>query len=451
MDSLSKGPMSSLKSRMVHGAFWSIVAAAVAQSSSLVATVLCARKLGVDDYGRLGIVLSTINLFASIGQLGLGLTATKHIAECRSTDPPKAGRIIALSQLTSFASGSLFAMSLFAAAPFLCVKYLGAPNITSALRLGAVAMFFSAINGSQAGILTGFEAFRQNATASLVRGLVTIPAVLLGVILRGVDGAVGGYAFVGLASYLAYRVLIRRECSLRNIPVSYRLGAGEFRLLYRFSLPVLIAGFSFTPAVWLTSALLVKRSGFAESGLASAALQWQFVILFFASAVGNLGLPMLANLAGDRDAKRYTRLLSWIGGITTASAAATALPIALASPYIMRAYGEAFHKGAVTLVLICVATVLSAANICVGHAIWSLGAASWGMVLSFLRGGVLVAASYLLIPMHGAAGLALSYVVMGLVQTVVQVFFILWLIRQRSREWERPDASQPPCYLAESA
>jgi O-antigen/teichoic acid export membrane protein len=305
-------------------------------------------------------------------------------------------------------------------------------------------MFFVAVNGSQTGILSGFEAFRQIATANFVRSIVTIPAVLAGVVWAGIDGAVGGYALVGLVSYLTFGVLIRRECRKWRIPAKCSLGMDEVRLLYHFSLPVLIAGFSFTPAVWWANTLLAKRAGFVENGLSTAAFQWKFVILFFSSAIGSLGLPMLSNLAGKRDARGYRRLLYWGAFLTTASAIALAMPIALASPHIMRAYGAAFGKAAVTLVLVCVATVLSAANICVGQAIWSLGAASWGMALAFLRGGVLVAATYALVA-HGAAGLASAYVVTGVVQTAVQVFFIGWLLRQKSREWDQPPPTELPC------
>ena len=109
----------------------------------------------------------------------------------------------------------------------------------------------------------------------------------------------------------------------------------------------------------------------------------------------------------------------------------------------MHAYGTAFDKAAGTLVLVCLASVLSAANICVGQAIWSLGAVSWGMSRAFLRGGVLVAVSYPLVA-YGAVGLASAYVVTGVVQTAVQVFFIVWLLRGKSREWDRRPSPQSP-------
>ena len=84
--------------------------------------------------------------------------------------------------------------------------------------------------------------------------------------------------------------------------------------------------------------------------------------------------------------------------------------------------------------LICVATVITAANISVGQAIWSLGAAVPGMLLALMRGVALVVAASLLSP-HGAAGLAGAYVVMGVVQTVVQAPFLRSLMQKQAAAW----------------
>src|SRR4029077_2598046 len=104
--------------------------------------------------------------------------------------------------------------------------------------------------------------------------------------------------------------------------------------------------------------------------------------------------------------------------LTTALAAAIAVPVGLAAPWILHFYGQAFASGASTLRLICIATVISAANLSVGDAIWSLGAARAGMLLSLLRGTALVGGA-VLFRSHGAEGLACAYVFMGVVQTVI--------------------------------
>ena len=62
---------------------------------SLPAGVLLARLLGRHDYGELGMIYSSIELFGIFGGFGLGLTATKYIGEFKRRDPQRAGRILA--------------------------------------------------------------------------------------------------------------------------------------------------------------------------------------------------------------------------------------------------------------------------------------------------------------------------------------------------------------------
>ena len=423
----------SLRSRIARGAFWSVLGTGISQALGLLATVICARLLGSAAYGQLGIVLTTVNLFATVATVGLGVTATKHIAEYRLHDPKHAGRIIAMSSVVSIVSGSLIAILLVVIAPWLSRSTLKAP-LAGELQLGAVMMLFAAVNGYQTGTLAGFEAFRAQAILNAVRGLIACPAIVTGVILGGLRGAVIAYAVTSAVNSLIHDTAIRRECRLHSVPLSYKLHRAEFRLLWTFSVPVLLASISFTPAVWWSSAILGTTAGYTELGIFNAAMQWQTVVLFFSTSVANLGLPMLSAVVPERNIGQYKRMLGVNFMLTTILALAIAVPVALAAPWLMSLYGRDFAAGASTLRLICIATVISAANISVGQAIWSLGAAMPGMLLALLRGAALVVAARLLAA-YGAPGLAGAYVFTGVVQTAVQAPFLRSLMQKQAAAW----------------
>ena len=57
----------------------------------------------------------------------------------------------------------------------------------------------AAVATAQAGVLTGFEAFRGQAAGGAVRGVVTVLAVVPGAMLLGAGGAVAGYALAAAA------------------------------------------------------------------------------------------------------------------------------------------------------------------------------------------------------------------------------------------------------------
>src|SRR5262245_49285850 len=95
---------SSWSGRLARGAFWTLAGTAVARVLGLLSSVIAARLLGREGFGELGIVQGTVGLFGVFAGFGLGLTATKHVAEHRSDDPKKAGRIIALTSLVTAAT-----------------------------------------------------------------------------------------------------------------------------------------------------------------------------------------------------------------------------------------------------------------------------------------------------------------------------------------------------------
>jgi O-antigen/teichoic acid export membrane protein len=426
----------SLRSRIAMGAFWSVLGTGISQSLGLLATVVCARLLGSALYGQLGIVLTTVNLFASVASVGLGVTATKHVAEYRRTDPRHAGRIIAMSSMVSAVAGLIVAVVLITLAPWLSRSTLKAPLATE-LQLGAVMMLFAAVNGYQTGTLAGFEAFRSQAVLNAIRGFVACPAIVTGVVLGGLRGAMIAYTATSAVTFLIHEIAIRRQCRLHSVPLSYRVDKADLRLLWSFSLPVLIASLSFTPAVWWTSAMLGTTAGYTQLGIFNAALQWQALVMFFSNAVANLGLPTLSAVLPERSIEKYKQMLKLNFLLTTTLAIIIAVPVGLAGPWIMSLYGHSFAAGGSTLRLICIATVISAGNISVGQALWSLGAAVPGMLLALMRGVALVVAARLLAA-HGAPGLAGAYVVMGVVQTAVQAPFLFSLMRKQAAAWAGP-------------
>ncbi len=417
-----------LRRRMAQGAMWSIVGAGVASGCTMLGNIVSARVLGAAPFGEMAIVLSTTNLFTSLFTAGMGMTATRYVAESRDSDRDRAGAIIGLSWATSIVVGAIAAMLVVFFAPVLSRQVLGKENLALPLSLGAVAMFFAALNGSQTGTLSGFESFRQVAFGNLIRGLGIVVLVSGGAILYGLNGALIGYAAAGAAATIYYQAVVRRECSASGIRISYQFSRDEWRVLSQFTLPVLITTFSFTPAQWWSNVLLARHSGYAEAGVFNAVLHWQLFILFFSTAVSNIGLPMLSNIRAERDPAKYKRCLALTFALTTAPALVIAVPIAIFGRSILRLYGPEFVHGSTALVLIAGASVLTALNIPVGHAIWSLDAIRPAVALALLRGGVLVIAAYLLAD-RAAAGLAEAYLIMAVIQTVVSIPFMIWLLR----------------------
>ena len=73
--------------RLAKGSFWSFTGTAAGKFFVLLTGIICARILGKEMFGELGIVRSTFNMFIVVGASGIGVTATRYISAYRKSDP----------------------------------------------------------------------------------------------------------------------------------------------------------------------------------------------------------------------------------------------------------------------------------------------------------------------------------------------------------------------------
>jgi len=433
---------SDLAKSMIHSASWALVGSALAQAMSFAGSVLLARLLGASKFGELGIVISTATVFSTFAAMGLGVTASKHVAHYRVSDPERAGRMIGLALSTSAIAGAFVGVVLLGLAPLVSGRFLAAPHLASDIRLSSIMILTLALNGGQTGALSGFSAFKSLARANAIRATYIVPALYLGASRGGLRGAVLGYCLLGLLDFCVYQRILKSVCRRDNIRISFRFVREDWKVLIGFSVPVLIAGISFMPAVWVANAFLVRKAGYLQMGIFAAAFQWQTVILFLSNAVSQIGLPTLSGIRAQGDPGRYMKAFFSLMFMTATPAVLLGLPVILLSHHIMKLYGPDYVRGSAALGLICVGAILTSLNIPCGHAIWSLDAPIAGMLFALLRGGLLAAFAWWLTPM-GAVGLAGAYLCMALVQTLVQGPYLYLLLKSQFTLSPAPVSTMP--------
>jgi len=417
-------PPDSLRARLAGGAFWSLVGAIVSQALGLLASIVTARLLGKVGFGELGIILSTVGMFGVFAGLGLGLTATKHVAEFRTSAPARAGRIIGMSNLVAVLSGGTIATGLFFASPYLAVHTINAPHLTPELRIACVLLLFNALNGAQTGALAGFEAFKTIAKVNLLRGLLTFPLVVGGVWFWRLPGAVGAQAAAAAVAWLINHLALKREARKADVPIVYRDVRSELPLLWRFSLPAVLSGSMVGPVRWAANALLVNQpKGYAEMGIFNAATKFQAPLNLLGTTLGAALLPILASEDGS-SSERFNRanvLFSWVLGVFAA------LPL-ICFPEIMQLFfGSDFggESAIRTLVLVMGFSCIILYNQGLARVLAARSLMWWGF-LSNTVWALILLGSFFGLKQWGAIGLAGSFTIAYVAHTAVQVPLCIW-------------------------
>lgn len=418
--------------RLAKGAFWSIAGGLISRVLGLASSILVARMLGKEGFGQLAIVYSTLGMFGPLAGFQLGLTSTKFVAEFRETDPAKAGRIMALSGVVAWSTGAISALILILVAPWMALHTLAAPHLGGLLQISAVVILFGALSGAQIGALAGFEAFQTIAWLTLLSGVASFALMVGGVYWGGLRGAVCSLVVSAALTWILNHWALRREAARAGVPLILSGTIREWRVLWRFSLPSVLASMAHGPTSWVCNALLVNQvNGYAEMGIYSAANQWRTAILLLPSIIGPMLLPILSNLRGKKDHGRYNKALWYNVLLSVALAMAIAIPLAVFSRRIMSAYGEGFREGGWVLVLMLIVGVAMAANSIVGQGIASAGKMWTDFLLYVFQAGTLLLLALLLVPSHLAIGLAGATAVSYVLLVVAKCVYVRNLTRPR--------------------
>src|SRR5262245_8577468 len=76
-----------LRKRVLSAASWTVAGTAIGRLIGLLGTVLVTRILSQTEFGEFSAVLLMMSTVAAVAGLGLGVAATKRLAEARATSP----------------------------------------------------------------------------------------------------------------------------------------------------------------------------------------------------------------------------------------------------------------------------------------------------------------------------------------------------------------------------
>jgi O-antigen/teichoic acid export membrane protein len=398
-----------LAQRFVHGSFWSLIGAVGAQGLTLVASIFIARFLGKEVFGQFVFLQGTVVTVATFAGFSLGLTATRYVASFRQDSPQRAGSMIRFITTITTATAVLASAGMFIGAQKIAVDVFHLPALGISIRWSALYIFCITVNGVQVGVLAGFEAFREIAIVNTARGIATL---LLTIPLTYFWSVEGAFAAMGLAGAIVYAVSMFQIATVtkaHGILKTRTLGWEHGRVLWTFSLPIVLARVLVSPVTWLVSLWLSRQShGYAELGIFGAANQWRSAVSFIPTILAQPLLPLLTSL-GEGRRRSFERLIIFSAALNGGVAAIAGVIVLITVPLISMAYGKSFDGLSGVLIPLLIAGTVSCAVVPIGEALASKEKMWLGFSLNLIWAGCLIALAYFAIPALGARGLAYSF------------------------------------------
>jgi O-antigen/teichoic acid export membrane protein len=410
------------------GAFWTLFGAVVSRGLTLIGSVIAGRILGTSGFGEVTMIQSTQGLFGVLASAGLGLAATKFVAEFRTINPLRASRCVALATSIAVVSGAVVAAILCVFAGPIADRVLSASHLTTELRVATLLVFFGTINGVQMGAVVGYGDFRIAAILTCVRGVGLCFLLIAGIELGGVMGGVIALVVTEAVAVLANHVALQRLFPQGAVWHDRAAAWTDLKAMRRFSIFSLAGSVLLMAAMWFSNVLLVAEpDGYSALGIFNAADRWRQVLLFVPASFSPLVLSLLSNLHGNNDAGAYRRLFGVNLWINAAVVIVPSIGLALVATPAMGLFGVEYRNGWMTLVILSASALAVVMNNILGQILISQGAVLGRFLLDVLLSATMALVSWWLIPEYRDKGMALgslaAYAVTALALIAPAIYF----------------------------
>lgn len=409
---------------IARGFAWTLFSMSAAQAGALLTTILAARLLGQDVFGALGAVQTTAVSLSNIASAGLGISATRYLAELCDTNPVRAGRIAGLISLVTLITATTLAGALLALGLPWSAPLFGRGEVQSALSLSAIYVFFTTLSGFQMGALLGLQAYRALAVAAFSQTLVA-PVLMYGLASSfGLRGAVAALDAAAVWLWVIQFAALRSALRNRRIAVSYSGLWEERRIFSRFALPAACSGIIGNLAISASTWMVVRSAGGrAQYAQFAAANSLRVLILFVPAVVNKVVVPLFA--ATPERSKGTFHQSFWSNVQLNAGFAflAAGVLIFLRGP-LLGLFGKHYTSSPMFPVL-CAAAVLEVIAAALFQALLRQGAIWTQVGVITLWSVALVAIAALLADRLGGAALALAYCVSWATSIAAYAWFAL--------------------------
>lgn len=390
--------------RLATGVTWTTAAALSTKVVAFAATILVARLLGQQTFGRFGILNATVASFSILGSLGMGVAATKLVAQSRDRDRDEAGRLLASCVVAAVLMGAMVAGALAMAAPWMARAVLRDPGLTGELRLCSLALFFLSWSAAQGGALAGLEAFSTMARISIASAIGSSAMVAAGAVLGGFRGAIVALPASAAAQCLIQEVLMRRLLGRHGISLRYGIAASRLGPPLAIGVPAMLSAALFLPTNWICSALLVREAGYEQVAVFTASDQWFNLVLTLPAILGQVLLPVLTNVFAQNDHEASRRLVRRLVLVNTVASWVPFLVLAPVSSLLLRIYGGAYAPHWPVLCILVAAACTASSLSPAGYALTATGQLWIAFFMNLGWAIAYLAAFYVLVVrLHGGA------------------------------------------------
>ncbi len=412
---------------------WAIIGSFVSKGINFASVAWIARVLGPEMFGEYNVIQANVGMFGTISGLGLGLAATKLIAEFRDRDIIKVGRIISTLYLLSFIISLLVAVVFFSAAELVSNSLLKNDKLTLLLQITSVIVVFDAIAGVQNGVLSGFEAFKEMTFISVIVGIISAPLLVAGAVYSGLTGLTVMLLVSRLINVVTNRIYLEIKFKAHSLRVKPQINKDVLKSIFDIGIPSFLSGLSTTPVNWVTTSIFVNQPlGYQSLGNYNTANQLRTLVLLLPDSAGKVTMPQLSNAFGNNEIKRFkkTVIVTFLWNLVLSVLPAAVL--FLFGGLFQSFFGDKFNLSSSLLIVVLATGILVSLTNAVGYIFICSNLIWYDFILRIFWGVALILLVLFYGRYNGVIGYAISILGASIVHMIAQGFILLTKVKYKT-------------------
>lgn len=273
-----------------------------------------ARYFSVGEYGVFNLTLTILSIALVIATLGFQNSLPREVAFYREKEPSKVESLISTALITVSLTSSAIMLLIIFGSEFVAQAF-NEERLTSALKVVALALPFSALVGVTISITRGFGRVREQVYfQNIVYPTVFLILVLIGVFLK----LQFSYVFLAyvVAQALTFSALVFDVWKIKLFELRPSLDFRIGRELVAFSLPLLFTGILVFVMTWADTLMLGYYKNSDVVGLYSSASTLAKLLPIFLNSASILYVPIASQLYAQEKIREmgrvYQILTKWV-------------------------------------------------------------------------------------------------------------------------------------------
>ena len=420
-----------LDNRMKDAFKWSFIGQVLSRFINLISTIVLARIMLPEGYGKYIYIIGTLIFFSQLMSLSIKSTTTRNVAFLINTDKEKVQKYIFISLLL----GLFFAFTGYII--LLLVVMLFQNNIiVIEYTVIILSIAFSAIiseitTATILGILEGVKSFKSINLSTIFISILKFIFSYLGFMFYGIEGAIIGWiiaSFIGL--YIFYTHL-NQTLKINNIILSgNRISEckEELKLFFNFSIPSSIETGIILFSMWLIQTFILEYGdiGKKEIAMFNIASQWKYLIIYLPAILINMLQSFLSEFNAKDEKENAEDLFKKTKKVIILVSVILCLLFILIAKWVISFYGENYADAYFVLIILILPITFTNISALNRQYLMSQGKV-WYITINNLLASLSVIAIFLILINYFSLSLSLSFAIAVGIREVL-IFIIYWII-----------------------